>query len=177
MRAAYLSWNALRRRKISACAAALRQDARVFLIACRSYPHPRAVIREHVERFNVLGGAAGHHRVDAARVVADHPAEGAAAVRCRIGAKGQAELIRRRPQAVEDDAGLYAGPAPLAVDLLDSVHVFREVEQQAIVDGLPGMPVPPPLAKIGTPRRRQAATAFNTSTASRGSTTPSGTIR
>ena len=58
-------------------------------------PEPDAVVGEHVELLDVVGRAAGHHRVHATRVVPDHPAERAVAVRGRIRPEREPVLLGR----------------------------------------------------------------------------------
>ncbi len=53
----------------------------------RRHGHARAVVENDVERFDVVHDFAAHQAVNAATVVADHAAEGAAGVRGRIGAR------------------------------------------------------------------------------------------
>jgi hypothetical protein len=52
-----------------------------------------AAVGQHLERLDVVDRLAAHHGVSAARVVADHPAEGVVSVRGRIGHPGQ--VVRR----------------------------------------------------------------------------------
>ena len=76
------------------------------------------VVGEHVERLDVVARAAGHDRVGAAGVVAEHPAQGAAVVRGRVGPEGQAVAFGGGAQVVQDHARLRRGrsaapgPAP-----------------------------------------------------------------
>ena len=70
--------------------------------------HPRAVVQHDVERVDVVDGLAAHQRVHAARVVADHAAERAAAVRRRIGRERQVVHFGGVAHAIEHDARLHA---------------------------------------------------------------------
>ena len=78
-----------------------RRDARRS--ARRAERQPLAAVGEHVERVDVVDGLAPRHRVRAAGVVADHPAERAAVVGRRVGAerqpvrRGGVAQRRRRP--------------------------------------------------------------------------------
>src|SRR5437588_10829504 len=75
--------------------------------------------------------------MDAARVVADHAADGAAVVTGRVGGKGQMMLFRGVAQMVEHNAGLHAGDAAYGIDLEDLSHVLCEVEDDRDVAALP----------------------------------------
>src|SRR5205823_1550434 len=74
----------------------------------------------------------------AAGVVADHAAEGAAAVGGRVGAEGQAAGGGRGPEVVQDDAGLDDGGAGLRVERDDPTHMAGEVQYDAGAGGLSG---------------------------------------
>src|SRR5207248_9059914 len=79
------------------------------------------------------------HRMPAAGVVAEHPAERAVRVRGRIRPEGEAmPLGRDAAQVVEDAARLYARDAAAGVDLEDVVEVLREVDQHRRVAALAG---------------------------------------
>ncbi len=56
----------------------------------RSHPQAQSVVRQNLKLINVLLGLAGHDGVDAARVVADHAAQGVVIVSRGIGPEGQA---------------------------------------------------------------------------------------
>ncbi len=64
------------------------------------------VVEEEVEGVDVVDGFAAHEGVDAAGVVADHAADGAAAVGGGIGGEGEGEFFCGVADAIEDDAGL-----------------------------------------------------------------------
>ena len=68
--------------------------------------HAGAVVEDDVEGFDVVDDLAAQQAVDAATVVADHAAEGAAAVGSRIGGVGQVMQFGGFAQAVENDAWL-----------------------------------------------------------------------
>ena len=102
-----------------------------------AYGEAGAVVKEEVEGEDVVDGFAAHERVDAAGVVADHAADGAAGVRGGVGSEGEVEALGGIADAVEDYAGLDAdGPVP-DVDGVHFVHVFGEVEDDSEV-GSPG---------------------------------------
>ena len=100
--------------------------------------HAGAVVEEEVERLDVVDGLAAHQGVDAAGVVADHAAEGAAAVGGGIGGEGELELLCGFADAVEHDAGLDVDGAGDGIDCAHLVHVLREVEDDGDVAALAG---------------------------------------
>ena len=73
--------------------------------------HARAVVEDDVERFDIVDDFAAEQAVDAATVVADHAAEGAARVRCRVGGVGEVMQLGGVAEAVENDARLDTAPA------------------------------------------------------------------
>ena len=97
-----------------------------------------AVVEEDIEREDVVDGLAAHEGVDAAGVVADHAADGAAAVGGGIGGEGEVEFFGGVANAVENDAGLNVDGASDGIDWAHSVHVFREVEDDGGVAALAG---------------------------------------
>ncbi|CAI4170767.1 hypothetical protein CCOS2040_18555 [Streptomyces albidoflavus] len=97
-----------------------------------------APVGTDVEGVDVVGGRPPGDRVGAAGVVADHPAEGAAAVRGGVGAEGEAVRGGGVAEPVEDQAGLDAGGACLGVEGEQAVHMPGEVEDDAGAGGLPG---------------------------------------
>ena len=126
---------------------------------------PGAVVEQHVERLDVVGGDAGQDRVHAAGVVADHAAERAAAVRGGIGAEGEVVLLggaraggRARCRAAR------ARSAALGVELEDPRQVLAEVDQHGVVDGLAGEAGAGAAGeRSGAPCPRQSATVAITS--------------
>ena len=99
-------------------------------------PHARAVVGEYLQRFHVLDGLAGHHRVRAAGIVADHPAERAAAVGCRIGTKSEPVCFGRIAQCIAHDAGLDTRGHRSRINLQHAVQVLRSVDHHCDVDAL-----------------------------------------
>ena len=97
-----------------------------------------AVVEEEVEGLDVVDGFATHQRVDTAGVVADHAADGAAAVRGRVGGESEGEFLCGVADAVEDDAGFDVNRASLCVDCAHAVHVLREVKDDGSVAALSG---------------------------------------
>ena len=100
--------------------------------------HPGAVVQHHLELVDVVDGLAAHQRMDAARVVADHPAERAAAVRRRIGRERQVVHFCRVTHAIEHDAGLHARDLRRGIERDDAVQVLREVHDDRDVAALAG---------------------------------------
>ena len=106
-------------------------------VAVRRQRQPLAAVGEHVQADDVVDGLAPRHRVRPARVVADHPAEGAAVVRGRVGAEGQPVRRGGVAHGVADHARLDAGGARVRVDLQDPVDV-HEVQDDGGVHRLAG---------------------------------------
>ena len=114
-------------------------DDRVELRVARlAHGHPGAVVQHHVELVDVVDGLAAHQRVNAARVVADHPAERAAAVRRRIGREREVVHFCGITDAIEDDARLHASDLRCGVERDDAVQVLREVHDHRDVAALAG---------------------------------------
>ncbi len=115
------------------------------LLAVVADAHPVAVVGEHLELVDVVGRPRPravelrHDRVDAAGVVADHPAERAVVVRRRIGPEGEIVLLRSCPRrSIEHDTRLDARSLRHGVDLEDPVQVLREVDDHRDVAALAG---------------------------------------
>jgi hypothetical protein len=89
---------------------------------------------------DVVDGASGHHRMDAAGVVVNHPSQRAVIVSSRIGAEGKLVSARLLAQMVEHHAGLDAGGFGCGIQIQDVAHVFGDVEEDGEVDGLTGHP-------------------------------------
>ncbi len=102
----------------------------------RADPEARAGRGQHVEAFDVLDGLARHHRMRAARVIADHAAERAAAMRGGIGAKGQTVRGRGFFQLIADHARLHDRVTRCGVDRFDRVQILRMIDTDRCVDGL-----------------------------------------
>src|SRR5579864_8499680 len=97
-----------------------------------------AVVGDDVEGFYIVVGLAGHHGVDAAGVVADHAADGAAVVSGGVGGKGEVMLFRSIAQAVKDDSRLYTSDAARGIDLDYAVHIAGKIENDGYVAALSG---------------------------------------
>lgn len=109
--------------------------------ALRRSPVPGAGARpvaDHRQPAHVVGRGAPGHRVGAAGVVADHPAEGAAAVGGGVGAEGQAVGRGCGPQVVEDHTRLDDGGAGGGVQVEDRAQMAGEVEDESGAGGLSG---------------------------------------
>jgi len=108
-----------------------------------------SVVEEDVKGFDVVNDFARHEAVHAATVVADHAAEGAAAVGGGIGTVGEVVELGGFAQAVEDDAGLNYGEAGSGVERDEAIEVAGEVEDDGDVGGLTGDAGTGPAGKDG----------------------------
>jgi hypothetical protein len=75
-----------------------------------------AVVGEDFESFDIVIGFSGHHGMNAAGVVTDHAAEGAAVMRGGVGAEGEMVFFGGVAESVEDDSGLHAGEATSGIN-------------------------------------------------------------
>ena len=90
-----------------------------------------AVGEQHLQRAHVVGGGAPRHRMRAARVVGDHPAERGAAGRGRVGAERQLVRFGRGQQVGEHHPGFDERGPRGGVDVEDVVDVARRVDHHA----------------------------------------------
>jgi len=97
-----------------------------------------AVVEHQVERLHVVGDFATQQAMNAATVVADHAAQGAAGVGCGVGRIGQMEALGGLAEPVEDDAGLHAGQLGIRVDRLQLIHITGVIEDDGDVGALAG---------------------------------------
>ncbi len=97
-----------------------------------------AAVADHRQRPHVVRRGAPGHRVRAAGVVADHSAEGAAAVGGGVGAEGQAVGCGGGPQVVQDHSGLDDGGAGGGVQVEDRAQMAGQIEDEAGAGGLSG---------------------------------------
>src|SRR5579862_2816540 len=104
----------------------------------RPYTHAEAVIGQDFESFDVVVGLTTHDRVDAAGIVADHAADGAAVVAGGIGSEGEMEFFGGIAEMVEHDSGLHASDPALGINLENVPHIFREIESDRNVAALAG---------------------------------------
>ncbi len=100
--------------------------------------HAGAVVEDNIQRLDIVGDFAAKQAVDAAAVVADHAAEGAAGVGGWVGRVGEVVLFGSIAEAVEDDAGLDGRELHLGVDAAESVHVARKIEDHGDIGALAG---------------------------------------
>ncbi len=118
--------------------AAGADDAPQLLLARGADPQPQALIGEDLQLLDVVVRLAGHHRVHAAGVVADHAAESAVVVGGRIGTEGQTVRLGRVAQDVEHETGLDARAPCLRVQLHDAIQILREIQHHRHVAALAG---------------------------------------
>src|SRR5579864_3265903 len=116
--------------------AALLNNAFQFGLADLARAQPYAVIGENFKFLDVHIRLARHHRVHAARVVANHSADGAAAVRRRIGAEGQVVLLGGAAQVVENDSRLHTRNSELWIKLKNLRHVLGEIQHYGDIAAL-----------------------------------------
>ncbi len=97
-----------------------------------------AVREQQLQLLDVVGGAPPGERVRAAGIVADHAADGAAAVRGRVRAEAQPVRPGGALEVVQDGAGADARGAGRRVDLQHLAEVAAEVQHhRARADRLP----------------------------------------
>ena len=122
----------------------LADDPLIVLAACCAETHSHAAIGHDVERVDMVGGRRpwsvelGQHRMHAARVVADHAAEGAPAVCPRIWTKRPPVCVRGIFQIVEDETWLYARLARRAIDLEHAIETLGRIDDDGGVAALAG---------------------------------------
>ena len=107
-------------------------------VRCGPDLHADTVVGEDFQSLDVVVGLAGHDRMHAAGVVADHAAESAAAVSGGVGTEGEVMLFGGGAEAVEHDSGLYAGDAAGRIDFENPRHVFGKIEDDGDVAALSG---------------------------------------
>ena len=78
-----------------------------FLVARRPDAHAQAVVSDDLELLGILLGLTRHLRVHAARVVADHSAEGIAIVRRRIRSEREVPFLGPIAKVVVHATGLH----------------------------------------------------------------------
>jgi hypothetical protein len=109
-----------------------------LIVARRADGQFRAVVQQHAQLLDVVDGLPGEQGVRAARVVANHAAEGAAAVGRRIGTERQLKGFGSSAQRIEHDARLDARKSAARVHVEDRIHVLAEVEDDGDVAALAG---------------------------------------
>ncbi len=113
-------------------------DSREFIIARAANAHAAALVCKDVEFLDVIDGFTCHHRVHAARVVADHAADRAVLMRRRIGSERELVFFSGVIQVIPDDTRLNARDLRLGIERKQSVQVFGKVDNDGDVAGLPG---------------------------------------
>ncbi len=98
----------------------------------------RAVVEDDVEGFDIVNHFAAQQAVDAATVVADHAAEGAAGVGGGVGRVGQVVEFGGVAEAVENDARLDNGDFGGGVNKGQAVHVAGVIEDHRDIGALSG---------------------------------------
>ncbi len=98
----------------------------------------RAIVGDYFQFFDVVVRLACHHRVDAAGVVANHAADGAAVVAGGIGREGEVMFFGGVAEVVEDNSGLNAGDAAFGIDFENARHVLGEIQHDGDVAALAG---------------------------------------
>ena len=112
-------------------------------------PDAQAVVGQHLQLLDVLGGAARHHRVRPTRVVADHAAQRAVVVGGGIGPEHELRLRGRSLQRVEDRARQHTRAAGDRIDLQHPVQVFADVDHHGDVAALAGQAGAAPAGQDG----------------------------
>ena len=108
----------------------------LLVVADASDHQPIAVVGQDFERLDVVDCLAADERMGAARVVADHSAEGVVRVRGRVRSPRQMIAPGVMPELIADDAGLDPRGVPQRVVLEDRVKVFGKVDHDRHVTGL-----------------------------------------
>ena len=119
-------------------AATFAQEAVEVFVAGGADMQALAVIGENLKRLDVVVGLAGHDRVHAAGVVADHASKGAAVMGRGIGREGEVVFLGRGAKRVEDDSRLHARDAARGIYFKNGRHVLRKVEDDGGVATLSG---------------------------------------
>jgi len=104
--------------------------------SCGADGESGSVIEDDVKGLDVIDDLAAEQAVDAATVVADHAAEGAAGVGCGIGRVGEVVEFGGVAETVKDDAGLDYGQPGIGINGCEAVHVFGVVEDYRYIGAL-----------------------------------------
>ena len=136
-------------------------DPLQLLLARGADGHPGAVVEQDVQLVDLVGGPPGpqaHQRVDAARVVADHPAQRVVGVRRGVRGEGQAVPLGLGAEVVQHRARLH--PRQLRSGSIERTLLtcFDQSITTATLQQPPVRLVPPPRERSGAPWRRQTAT-------------------
>ena len=114
----------------------MRNDAIDRTVIGRTDRHPLAIVSQDVQLDHIVDGLAAHHRMDAARVVADHAAQRVVAVRRWIGRERQVMPLGGVAQRIEHDARLDARFLALCIERHDAVQVLRHIDDDGGVAAL-----------------------------------------
>ena len=95
-----------------------------------------AVGQRRLHRQRVVAHGAVSQRTSAAGIVAGHAADGGARCGGDIDRKPQPVLFELPVEVVQHDARLDHARAVLDVERKDAVQVFREIDDDAVIDGL-----------------------------------------
>ena len=117
-------------------ASALMNEAFVVVGTGRPHAHALAAVGQDLERLDIVIRLAGHDRVHAAGVIADHASQGAAIMRSGVGRKCKVMLLGRGAQIVEHNARFDPGNAARRIDFEDSRHILRKIEHDGSVAAL-----------------------------------------
>ena len=98
--------------------------------------HLRSVRERGIQRQRVVAHGAVAQRPPAAGIVAGHAADGGARRRGDVDRKPQPVLFQLPVEIVEHDAGLDHARPILDIEREDAAQVFREVDNNAVIDGL-----------------------------------------
>ena len=96
----------------------------------------RAVGERGLHRQRVVAHGAVAQATAAAGIVAGHAADGGARGRGDVDRKPEAVLLELAVEVVEHDAGLDHAGAAFDVERQDPVQVLREIDHEAVIDGL-----------------------------------------
>ena len=143
----------------------------------RAEHRPARVGKHHVEGQHMVDRHAVAHRHAARRVVADHPAERGPVAGGGVGAERRARAGRRPGSAAP--APRRAAPAPVRCPASISMILLMCRDRSITIacpTVWPARLVPAPRGRTGTPNSPAVDTTAATSSASRGNTTPIGSI-
>ena len=99
----------------------------------------RAIGENGIDREHVLARIAVTQRARAAGIVADHAADGGARSGRDVDRKPQARRFQCAIKLVEHDARLDHAAARRGIERDDAVEMPRAIDDQRLVDGLPGL--------------------------------------
>jgi hypothetical protein len=115
---------------------ALVDDLLQFSVAGWSNAQAQPIVGQDVQPLDVISCFASHHRMRAARVIANHPAQGSVVMRGRVRAKGQVILLCGFAQRIANDAGLHPRQPARRVNLQHVVEILGKVENNGDIAAL-----------------------------------------